>query len=218
MKSALLSLASLCLSLAACGDSATPVVADVPVTIDRGVTVDAGSAVDAGSGVDVPATMDATRDVAVATDSPATPDLPAVVDVQVDQPVVAQDVPAGRTCGGRGGTPCPDGQFCDFPVSSICGRADGPGACTTPPEVCNGRYDPVCGCDGRTYGNACSAAAARVSVDHPGECEGAKDAGSDDDAASGDCRTRGCSSTSTCMPCRGAGGLVYACIPSGAVC
>jgi hypothetical protein len=39
-----------------------------------------------------------------------------------------------------------------------------------------------------------------------------------DDAGTADCRTRGCSSTSTCMPCRGVGGLVYACIPMGAAC
>ncbi len=211
MKSTVGLMGLLALSLAGCGDDVSAFT-DVPASTDR------GSVVDAGVTVDVPAAMDAGRDVVVAVDVPVAVDRPAVVDVAaVDQPV-AQDVPEGRACGGRGGSPCPDGQFCDFPVSSICGRADGPGVCTTPPMICNRLYDPVCGCDGRTYGNACGAASESVSVDHRGECAGAKDAGTDDDAGGGDCRTRGCSSTSSCMPCRGVGGVVYACIPSGAAC
>jgi hypothetical protein len=80
------------------------------------------------------------------------------------------DAGAGATCGGRGGTPCPAGTFCNFPPSSICGRADGPGTCTPIPLRCPITGDAVCGCDGTTYTNACLAARASVSVESTGPC------------------------------------------------
>ncbi|MDB4929281.1 MAG: hypothetical protein JWM10_1765 [Myxococcaceae bacterium] len=210
-----------CVSLAACGDSATPTpAADAgsdaaadDVGTPQDVAVDAGRDVPA---IDAPATDVSATDVP-ATDVPAT-DRPVVVaDAGVDVPP-ADDAQPGRTCGGRGGSPCPDGQFCDFPIASICGAADGPGVCTTPPGGCNDLYDPVCGCDGRTYGNACDAAANRASVARRGACAATPpDAGSGD-AAMSDCRSRGCSSTSSCQACLSPGGVVYACIPNGAAC
>lgn len=65
---------------------------------------------------------------------------------------------------------CPDNSFCKT-VTGSC-DATAIGICTTIPDACTLEFAPVCGCNGQTYGNACSAEAAGVSVDHQGECEG----------------------------------------------
>ncbi|MCB9639007.1 MAG: hypothetical protein H6727_08940 [Myxococcales bacterium] len=45
------------------------------------------------------------------------------------------------------------------------------GVCTARPQNCTALAAQVCGCDGKTYGNECSADAAGVSVQATGACK-----------------------------------------------
>lgn len=76
----------------------------------------------------------------------------------------------GQACGGKLNPPCDDGEFCMWSVEHMCGAADHLGECVAIPEACIALFDPVCGCDGQTYSNACHAAAAGTSVVAEGEC------------------------------------------------
>ena len=66
--------------------------------------------------------------------------------------------PAAGACETSGD--CDKGQYCAF-SEGFCG---GRGSCETRAEACLQIHDPVCGCNGTTYSNACMAAASGQSL------------------------------------------------------
>jgi hypothetical protein len=76
----------------------------------------------------------------------------------------------GQMCGGIAGVQCAANLYCQYPAAAQCGAADQSGTCQQRPQACTREYMPVCGCDDHTYANACTAAAAGVSVVSQGAC------------------------------------------------
>jgi hypothetical protein len=75
------------------------------------------------------------------------------------------ELPCAATCSAD--ADCASDRYC----AKAAGDCDGAGACVKRAEVCLAVVEPVCGCDGNTYGNACEAARAGVNVAERGVCD-----------------------------------------------
>jgi hypothetical protein len=152
--------------LIACGDDSTPPPGTDGGRRDSGrtdggvVRQDAGGDDDAGSDAgsdagDVP--TDAGGSDGGASDGGGAPD--------AGEPD-AGEPDAGPMIGCASNEDCLPSDYCAGPDCTSAG------VCEVRPMICPRIYLPVCGCDRRTYGNACEAAAAGMRVAFMGECGG----------------------------------------------
>lgn len=141
--------------------------------------VDAAAALDASTDTDAATESDASITTDASADDAATSTDAAPPDACVPPPCAAP--PDG--CRYQDATLCTCGTLVCEPTACTpeCGSADycdlcasSPACVTRPPvdegRVCPGVYMPVCGCDGRTYGNGCELGRAGIAQLHDGEC------------------------------------------------
>ncbi len=80
-----------------------------------------------------------------------------------------EDAPQETRCMSSEG--CGEGLICDRSHQSSCDEAPLSGVCRLPNNgMCTMQWEPECGCDGVTYGNACARVMAGAGLAKVGEC------------------------------------------------
>jgi len=75
-----------------------------------------------------------------------------------------------KQCGSIAGLTCATNEWCDPTPSDACGGADLMGTCKETDVLCSQIWQPVCGCDGKTYSNDCVRLTHTVQLAHVGAC------------------------------------------------
>lgn len=95
------------------------------------------------------------------------PELVQAVEDLSGPPQGELDPSAGQPC--MATEDCGGSLRCDYSANQGCEPQ--PGVCSPqPPPMCTREYNPLCGCDGRTYGNPCEHAQSGVALAHQGPC------------------------------------------------
>ncbi len=76
----------------------------------------------------------------------------------------------GAACEPGGAKACEAGLYCKREFGACVANPQGQGTCKPVPDICNDEVKPVCGCNGKTYENACLAEIDDANVAHEGSC------------------------------------------------
>jgi Kazal-type serine protease inhibitor domain len=109
--------------------------------------------------------------VLCACESQAPAPAPPETDASQVQAAARKLAADGAMCGGYPGIQCEAGSYCAIEAGQCKTIADVTGICRKKPQVCTQQSQPVCGCDNKTYGNSCMAAAAGASIASEGACK-----------------------------------------------